>query len=684
MDIEPRASNCWRAFAVPFSATICSYLILAAGAQAAVAPTVGDVDQFLAKDAATATDATQVTQRCDGALALAQILRLSLETRRGPASVGGDFSAYESIADVLASTAAEMGTISDTNPQKPVRDAAQSCISRVAAARTDISLSRPLYDRLAAIPVAGLPKPTAYVLKKVLLQYRLGGVDQDAAGRAKVAGLKKEITDTGIVFDRNLAEIRGEITLKAADDLAGLPQDYIDAHKPAADGLIHITTNYPDAFPVMRFAKRVEVRKAMNIVFNNRAWPDNEAVLKHLLEKRYELARQLGFANYADLITADKMIGSGAHAATFLDEVNAAAAPAAERDLASLLTEERKIDPAATTVPEWDSGYLFNIVQKQRYDVDDAVVRQYFTYEKARAGIFQLAHDLFGADIRPWNTPVWDRSVSAWELYGRGRLVGRFYLDMSPRPGKFTHAETRTLHIGLAGRRTPVGLLICNFPATGPMSHDDVTTFLHEFGHLLHGLYAGHQQYVDQANGALERDFIEAPSQMLEEWTWDYDSLRGFAANPKGEPIPKDLVAKMNAGRHFGEANNWKAQIAYSAVSLNYHNRPADSFDLQQMYKAQWTKYASVPFVEGAHPYASFGHLNGYSATYYTYVWSEAIALDMLTRFKAAGIRDHKTAMAYRRAVLEPGASESASDLIQDFLGRPLSIAAFKAQLQNH
>jgi thimet oligopeptidase len=212
------------------------------------------------------------------------------------------------------------------------------------------------------------------------------------------------------------------------------------------------------------------------------------------------------------------------------------------------------------------------------------------------------------------------------------------------------------------------------------MEHSDVTTFLHEFGHLIHFLYSGHQDYEAQAMGKLQWDFIEAPSQMLEEWTWDYDTLRRFATNADGQPIPEDLVKKMNEGRHFGEAGGWKKQIAYAAISLNYHDRPAD-FDLTELWKQDYNRYSLTPYVEGTHPYASFGHLNGYSAIYYTYVWSKAIALDLFTRFKSAGIRDPKTAMAYRTRVLDPGASVDAGDLIKDFLGRDMSTEALKGEL---
>ena len=181
--------------------------------------------------------------------------------------------------------------------------------------------------------------------------------------------------------------------------------------------------------------------------------------------------------------------------------------------------------------------------------------------------------------------------------------------------------------------------------------------------------------------GNIEWDFIEAPSQLLEEWAWNYDTLKSFASNDKGEPIPKALVEKMNAGRRFGEAGMWKGQLAYAAISLNFYNRKPD-FDLKPMYDQQIARYSLFPPVPATHSYASFGHLDGYSAIYYTYVWSKAIALDLFTEFDKAGMRDPAVAARYRKLVLEPGGSQDANVLIQNFLGRPMSLEAFKAELQ--
>ena len=661
--------------------TFTAALLASTALSVQAAPTALDneVTAYLKIFPDTETTAAAISVRCDTTLALSTKARTALEMRKGPATIAGDLAAFDTLMMVLGDGSNEMYLFSETSPVKEVRDAAQACIPKLSDLGTAVSLSRPIYDRLAAISAAGLDEKTSFTLQKMLTNYRLSGVDKDDATRARVTELQKQITETGLKFGENIRNDKGDIAFKP-EELAGVPQDFIDAHKPGSDGLVHLTLNYPDVFPILDFATIRDTRKKMLIAFSNRAYPVNEPVLKTLLEQRYALAQTLGYPNYAAQVTIDKMIGSPERAARFLDEVNVAAKPGADADYAELLTFAKTVDPSITELQRWDSSYMQNLLRKQKYDVSAEEVRQYFTLDKSRAGIFQLVHDLFGADIRPWNAPVWDKSVTAWELYDGDKLVGRFYLDMSPRDGKFNHAAQFPIRTGIEGRQIPVGALICNFPATGPMDHDDVTTFLHEFGHLIHAMYSGHTQYGVQSMGNLQWDFIEAPSQLLEEWTWNYDTLKTFASNDKGEAIPETLVQKMNAGRRFGEAGRWKGQLAYAAVSLNFYDRKPD-FDLTTMYDAQVGRYSLYPAIPGTHSYAAFGHLDGYSAIYYTYVWSKAIALDLFTRFESAGIRDQKTAVAYRKLVLEPGGSEDANALIQDFLGRPLSLEAFKTEL---
>lgn len=642
---------------------------------------VAEVDAFLTPLGVAPKGPGEVTAFCAGLIERAGALRARLEGDKSPPTVETVFLPYDNLFDLVQTGQFQMDLLTETNPAKPIREAAEACTQRLSALDNGIKLSRPIYDRLSAVDAAKAKPDIAFALKKRLAAYRRAGVDRDAATRAQVEALQKEITAVSVVFNRNLRESRRSLKLRP-EELAGLPQDWLDAHKPGADGLITVTTDYPDYFPVMDYADNAETRRRLLAEFDRRAWPENEAVLKDLLAKRYRLAKLLGYPNYAALITEDKMIGGPDKAQAFIDRLDAAAGPAAARDKALLLARQQQITPASTAVQRWEAPYLTRLVRKEQYQVDSAQVRSYFTYSRTRDGLLGLISDLYGVELRPWQTPVWHESVSAYEVLDKGRVIGRFYLDMHPREGKFNHAAAFPIRIGIEGRRLPVSALICNFPASGPMDHEDVEVFFHEFGHLMHWIFAGQQSLAQQNFGQVEWDFVEAPSQMLEEWAWDYDTLKTFAVNPEGQTISADLVAKMSKGRRFGEASWWKGQVTMSAISLAYYNSPPDGMDLTEVWKANYNRYGNYAYIEGAHPYASFGHLDGYSAIYYTYPWSKAIALDLFSQFKANGMRDKATAARYRAEILASGGSRPATENIQRFLGRPFSLEPVERRLK--
>jgi len=624
--------------------------------------------------------AAEVQRRCATSVQTVRQAIAAVESRAGPASLEADWLPFDRALTLLADSQSEMHLVSETHTDKAVREAAGNCVQELSALNSAFALSRKAYDRIAAIPQQGLDAATAFTLRKILIAYRIAGVEQPADVRDKVKALQERITATGLDFARNIREDATRLRF-LPEDLKGVPQDFIDARKPDDDGRISLGLSYPEVFAVLEYAELRDTRRRMAKAFFNQGWPPNEAVVKQLLQQRYELARMLGYDDYATLVMQDKMIGTPARASDFLEDVQQAIAPRVTDEVARTLAFARQLDPAMDALEAGDYWYLRNKQRQAEYGYDSAQVRQYFSYDRSREGIFALVKDLFGADIRPWVTPVWHESVTAWSLHDpQGKLIGRFYLDMHPRDGKYTHAAQFPLRTGFAGGPLPVGVLVCNFPGEGPMQLRDVSTFLHEFGHLLHSLYSGGQRYGLQSMGNLQWDFIEAPSQLLEEWIYDYPTLASLSANPAGEPIPRDLFDKIESARHFGRGLSAAVELALSGVSLNFYNRAPD-FDPKALYDAQWQRYVPVAMYADTHGYASFGHLDGYSAIYYTYLWSEAIALDLFTRFKAEGLRNPKTAADYRDKVLVPGASRDANQLIEDFLGRPMSLDAFREDL---
>jgi thimet oligopeptidase len=288
---------------------------------------------------------------------------------------------------------------------------------------------------------------------------------------------------------------------------------------------------------------------------------------------------------------------------------------------------------------------------------------------------------MFGVTVDKWDTPVWHDSVSAYQIKENGEVIGQFYLDMFPRENKYKHAAHFGIRSGITGKQLPVSVLVCNFPGkdddTELMEHGQVETFLHEFGHMMHHLLAGKHEWLTFSGISTEWDFVEAPSQMLEEWIWNIDVLQKFAINKQGDPIPEALVKKSIAAKNFGIGLWTKHQMFYASISLNFYNRNPDKLNLSKELKTLQNRYSSYEHVDETYMYANFGHLYGYSAIYYTYMWSQVIAKDLFSRFEDEGLMNRKTAREYRKSILEPGGSKDADELIKDFLGRPFTFDAY-------
>jgi len=623
--------------------------------------------------------ATDYIGQCRSDYELAESLFTELaEGQVAAESILDEFNQMEIVLDRLASRASLYRNV---HPSPVVREAAALCQQNVYALFSRIGLSRPLYDQLDKIEVEQLGPIDRRYLEKMREDFELAGVSQDEATRDRITQLNEEMVKISQAFNRNIREDVRSIEV-AAERLEGLPQDYIDAHTPNSEGMVVITTNYPDYLPVMQYAEDDELRLELYKQFRLRGYPDNKEVLENLLAKRYELANLVGFDNYAQYVTSDKMIGSAENAAEFIDRINDIAKPRAAADYDVLLQRLRQNDPDASVVGDWQKTYLEELIKNEVYQLDSQEIRQYFSYDKVRDGIFGLVEDMFSVEIEPWETEAWHSSVETWQIFDDGELVGQFYLDMHPRDGKYNHAAQFGVREGVRGLQTPIAALVCNFPggdgSAGLMEHSQVETFLHEFGHLLHTLFGGHQPRLSLSGVNTERDFVEAPSQMLEEWVWDADTLKTFAADTSDEVIPDTLIDKMRSARDFGRGLWTRHQMYYAALSLNYYNRPPTEVDLDEMMVALQAEYSQFPYVEGTHFYTSFGHLDGYSAIYYTYMWSLVIATDMFSRFEEEGLRNPEVAQSYRENVLAPGGSKDAAELVEDFLGRPYSFEAFE------
>ena len=615
---------------------------------------------------------------CEYTLAQGREDFTAIENDSRPATLQQVYGAYDAMSMGLQ-TIQHVWYMKSVHPDPQVQAAAEVCVNDYMDFAATLDLSQKFYHRVAAINLESASAAERLMVEKRLRIFRQAGVDRDQATRDRVRTLRSDITALGTQYDKNIR--MDKRTVEATrEQLEGLPQDFLDAHPADERGVIRISTDYPDYFPVMKYSTDDDLRRRLFIASKNIATPDNNAALRSLITRRYELATLLAYDSYAAMAMDGLMIGSPPAAQGFLTDVGTAAKTPASRDMDILLARLRQIDAQAQRVQPWQASYLSNLVRREDYALDAREVREYFYFDQVQAGIFQWTESLFGVQIVPWRTGTWHEDVTAWEIREQGKAIGRFYLDMHPRQNKYKHAAHWTLRTGLRNGQLPLSGMATNFPR-GRMEHNQVETFLHEFGHLLHNMFSGTQDWLDISGMSMERDFVEAPSQMLEEWVWDYQTLSGFASNAEGQVIPVELVEKMNRARHFGEAAGTAGQIFYANLSLNYYNRNPGSFELLPLLIELQAQYSPFPYVAGTHFYNNFGHLNGYSSNYYIYQWSQAIATDLFSEFLAQGLQNKATARAYRQKVLAAAGSKPALDMVADFLGRPFSTGAYTEYL---
>jgi thimet oligopeptidase len=609
-----------------------------------------------------------------------------LKALRAPYTAREVLELYDEAMGALDDASARASVARHAHPDAALREAGETAEQALEKLLNDIRMDRGVYDVLAALDLAGEDGPTRKWMEKVLREFRRAGVDRDDATRARVKALQEELVRIGQEFSRNIRQdTRSEALPPSA--LEGLPDDYVRAHPPGPDGLVRITTDYPDIVPFMTYSRDAHAREKMWRLFRLRGHPANLDVLQRMVARRHELATLLGYRNWAAYSTEDKMIRDEQAAADFIARISAASEARMRRDYAMLLERKRRDVPGATRVDPWDQAFLEDRVRAEQYAFDSQVVRPYYEYTRVKQGVLDLTARLFGVTYRHVpDAPVWHPDVEAYDVLEGDVLRGRFYLDMHPRDDKYKHAAQFTLTSGKAGRRLPEGVLLCNFPRPGAepalLQHSDVETFFHEFGHLLHHIFGGHTRWAGVSGVRTEWDFVEAPSQMLEEWARDATCLRTFARHHQtGEPIPADVVARMRRADEFGKGLWVRQQMFYAALSLELYRREPGSVDPTDLVRELQGRYTPFPYVEGTYFHLSFGHLDGYSSNYYTYMWSLVIAKDLFTVFQQKGMLDPAPAQAYRREVLEPGGSDDAARLVHAFLGRDYDFRAYEEWL---
>ncbi len=633
---------------------------------------------------------SEIQQACSEHLAAAEALRSEIKAVAGRRLLENTLRPFNLMLVEINRILPLTELIANVHPDKVMRAEAEQCQQQAMKLHADIELDHDLYQAVAGVSTRGLDTQAKRFLDRLLIDFRLAGVDKDEETRARLSLIKEEMVKVGQDFSRNIREDKRSIQIRDPKDLAGLPADFVAAHPADEQGVVSVSTDYPDYVPFVNYADNEQLRKDLQVAFLSRAYPANDAIFARLLMLRYQYATLLGFDNWADYNAADKMVKNARNIADFIDQVADYARPSMRRDLDDLLARKRQDLPAATEIGSWDRFYYLNKVQEERFGVDPQEVRAHFEFHRVKQGLLDLAQELYEVTFVPVaDAPRWHAQVEAYDVYRGDKLAARFYLDLHPREGKYGHMAEFGIYTGVTGVQLPSASLVCNFTdpslTAGPalMEHGDVVTFFHEFGHLMHQLMGGDHAWVTLSGINCEWDFVETPSQVFEEWAWDPDVLARFASHHEtGRPIPAALVRKMRDAAEFGKGVHVMRQMYYAALSYGYHSRNPEGMDLMAVVLETGKSYSPFSHIDQTYDFASFGHLEGYSSMYYTYMWSLVLTKDIATKLKAYGLLDANIFRSYRQEIVEPGGTVDAEEMVRNFLGRPHSIDAFRDWLE--
>lgn len=527
--------------------------------------------------------------------------------------------------------------------------------------------------------------------------FRRAGLNLEPEKLAKVTELRKKLTNVSVEFNKNLAEEKGYL-LFTKEELDGLNESKFEQFEQV-EGKYKVTFKYPDIVPFLKEVKNGEIRKKASIAYEDRCIINND-LMAQLVSLRAEKAALMGYKSHADFVLEPVMAKNADTVGKFLNNLKDKMSAKAVQEL-KVLTELKKADLAARGLPQedklyaWDVSFYRNMYIEKEFNVDENKISEYFPMDQTIKGMFSIFERLFA--LKFVGTPdgeksVWHPDVHQFSVFttdkGYDEFLGWIYLDLHPRENKYTHAANfglRSRHIQADGTEvTPVTALVCNFSkptASRPslLRHSEVVTFFHELGHGIHDL-VGRAKYARFSGHKVDRDFVEAPSQMLEFWTWNKEQLKelsGHYKNPE-EKLSDELVESLVRSKHANAGTLYSRQLFFGLFDWTLHtsNKPLDIAKLWNDLKQEITFIDQGGVI--THGYSSFGHLaGGYDAGYYGYLWSEVFAADMYyTRFKANPM-DTKAGIDYRDKVIGRGNTGDANDYLKDFLGREPTNEAF-------
>lgn len=572
-----------------------------------------------------------------------------------------------------------IGLYSNVDPDEAVRKAAEDCEVKISQFQTEILQNSKLYQQFKKI------KSTDPIDQKfqadILKDFEEKGIQLPVDKQQRLKEILDQLTKIEQEYSRNVRDNKQKLEFTAAE-LKGLPQSYIDALKKNEKGNYLLGFEYPEYRPFMELAENDEARKRYQVAFTRRGGKKNLNLLKQAVDLRYELAKLFGKSSYAEWVLQKRMAKTPEAVNTFLADIHATVSPLEQKEVQTLQAfkaQTLNIPLEQAKIERWSEAYWSEKLRKAKYQVDQEKLREYFPTQAAQDWLFAISSNLYGIEFKPVKVPAWQDEVEYYDVTDTktGKLLGGLYMDKFPREGKYGHAAVWSVY----GRSTltdrkPISALVTNFNRQG-LTSDELETFVHEFGHALHGILSN-TRYSSQTGTTVERDFVEAPSQMYEEWARRKETLSKLAdyCQPACPRVDDALIKKLAAVHSYGRGLHYARQTLYAQYDMALHGTDALKVQPLDVWKKMEnaTALGYVPTTEFP---GQFNHImNGYQVGYYGYMWSEVMALDMLSAF-GDNLNNPKVGQHYRQTILSQGSQKPAEKLVEDFLGRKPNNKAF-------
>jgi len=627
-------------------------------------------------------DAASLAEACGTGLADAARLIKRLETMPlGNAGARDLLDRWDRLRIRLEDFEGPVDLTANVSPDAATRTAAEACESKTTRFETELYQNGALYARIKALTAR--TGPAAKMRKDLLDTFEDNGVALAPDKRARLKAIADRLEEIRQEFDRDIRDNQTRVVF-SADEVVGLPRDYLAKAKRDDKGNYLLGFEYPEYLPFMANAENEEARRRYQFAFQNRGTPRNIELLAEAMRLRKEMAGLFGLSSYAEFATRRRMVGNPQAVEKFLREVKSAVREVERKEIAELtaLKAATLHKPVGEVrLQRWDADYYQEQQRKARFNVDQEALRQYFPTEASIQWVMAIASRLYGVRFVPATVPTWHPDVRYFDVFDAtsGKLKGGVYIDPFPRAGKFSHAAAWPVR-GSAkrSRRTPISALVANLNPAG-LNSEELETLVHEFGHVMHGVLSD-TQYATLAGTSVQLDFVEAPSQMFEEWARRRESLALLPqfCKPACPAIDEARLKQLSAARLYGAGIRYSRQHLYAAYDM------AASGETVPDPQAQWEKMEGetpLGYVPGTHFAGTFSHIiSGYTAGYYGYMWSQVLALDMLSKFDG-NLMDPVTGRRFRTTILAQGSQKPAAQLVRDFLGREPSNEAFIAEI---